>query len=178
MPVHPVLALVVAMFTLVLAMPGTAARAVDPPPPAAGAGGAVTAGAPWMWPLADSRVLVPYDAPAHRYGPGHRGVDMRAHAGDVVRAPASGIVAFSGVVVDRGVITIDHGDGWVSTLEPVLEAVPAGTTVAAGDPLARVGRGGHAPPGAVHFGVRHEGEYINPQLLFGPVPRAVLLPCC
>jgi hypothetical protein len=38
--------------------------------------------------------------------------------------------------------------------------------------------GGHSEPGTLHFGVRWEGEYINPILLLDEVPRAVLLPCC
>ena len=37
--------------------------------------------------------------------------------------------------------------------------------------------GGHTPAGAVHVGVRWNGVYINPMLLFGGVERAVLLPC-
>mgnify|MGYP001116210698 CR=1 FL=1 len=38
--------------------------------------------------------------------------------------------------------------------------------------------GGHTPAGAVHFGVREDGVYINPLLLLGGVERAILLPCC
>ncbi|WP_275934957.1 hypothetical protein [Microbacterium testaceum] len=41
-----------------------------------------------------------------------------------------------------------------------------------------VATGGHTGPGTVHFGVRLDGEYINPLRLLGGVPRAVLLPCC
>ena len=54
----------------------------------------------------------------------------------------------------------------------------AGAAVARGAAVGTIGIGGHAAPGVLHFGVRLEGEYINPLLLLGGVPRAVLLPCC
>lgn len=130
----------------------------------------------WAWPVDPPRVVRAYAAPAHAYGPGHRGIDLAASA--LVRAPADGVVAFSGRVVDRGVVTIDHGDGLVTTLEPVEDAPPVGSVVARGDAVGVVRGGGHTAEGAVHFGVRRHGEYINPALLLGGVPRAVLLPCC
>jgi murein DD-endopeptidase MepM/ murein hydrolase activator NlpD len=130
----------------------------------------------WAWPTASAHVVRPYAAPAHAYGPGHRGIDLAAV--DAVRAPAEGVVAFVGTVVDRGVLTIDHGDGLVTTFEPVTSALRPGDTVTRGQEVAVVAIGGHTEPGAVHFGVRRHGEYLNPLLLLGGVPRAVLLPCC
>lgn len=132
----------------------------------------------WIWPLRGFRIVLPYEAPAHRYGPGHRGVDLWPTGSGELRSPAAGVVAFSGTVVDRALVTIDHDGGLVTTLEPVRDAPAAGTPVAAGDPVGRVAAGGHAPPGTVHFGVRRDGEYINPLLLLDRLPRAVLLPCC
>jgi len=152
--------------------------------PAAFAGGAGVAGAgspalpdgDWLWPVAGGRsVIAPFRAPAHDYGPGHRGVDIAA-AGEV-RAPADGVIAFRGVVVDRPLLTIDHGNGLVTTLEPVQSDLAPGTAVHRGDTIAAVAAGGHTPAGALHIGVRWNGAYINPMLLFGDVPRAVLLPC-
>ena len=99
-----------------------------------------------------------------------------------MHAPATGTIAFVGAVAGRGVVTIDHGDGLVTTLEPVALGTAArvaiGDAVAAGDVVGVADSGGHTPFGAVHFGVRRHGEYINPMLLLGSVPRAVLLPCC
>ncbi|PRB07339.1 murein hydrolase activator EnvC [Microbacterium sp. MYb64] len=130
----------------------------------------------WLWPVVGARtVVVPFRAPAHAYGPGHRGMDVAA-SGEV-RAPASGAVAYRGVVVDRALLTIDHGNGLVTTLEPVQAVLGAGAAVRAGDAVATVSAGGHTPEGALHIGVRWNGAYINPMLLFGGVPRAVLLPC-
>ncbi|MCP2636697.1 M23 family metallopeptidase [Microbacterium sp. HD4P20] len=132
----------------------------------------------WVWPLAGFRLDRPFVAPAHRYGPGHRGVDLQAMGGLDVRAPAAGTVAFAGQVAGRGVLTIDHGDGLVTTLEPIQTTLLPGAAVARSEWVGIVGVGGHASPGSLHFGVRLHGEYVNPMLLLGEVPRAVLLPCC
>ena len=133
---------------------------------------------PWRAPVPRVQVVDPFLAPAGPYAPGHRGVDLAAPVGSPLRAPAAGTVAFSGTVADRNVITIEHGSGYVSTLEPVEHALETGTAVAAGEVVAAVGVGGHAADGTVHFGVRLHGHYINPLLLVGELPRAVLLPCC
>lgn len=132
----------------------------------------------WRWPMDSFRIARQFEAPAHRYGPGHRGIDLQPVGDDVVRSPAAGVVAFAGPVAGRGVVTIDHGRGLVTTLEPVAGMPAPGTRVAAGDPVGSVSLGGHSAPGTVHFGVREDGEYINPMLLLGHLPRAVLLPCC
>lgn len=132
----------------------------------------------WSWPLLGTRVVVePFRAPAHAYGPGHRGIDIAPSTDAAVHAPADGVVAFRGVVVDRAVLTIDHGDGLVSSFEPVLSAVNAGTVVSEGELLGTIDVGGHAAAGTLHVGVRSDGVYVNPMLLFGGVPRAILLPC-
>ncbi|ALJ20306.1 murein hydrolase activator EnvC family protein [Microbacterium sp. No. 7] len=133
---------------------------------------------PWLWPVDDAEIVDDWRAPAHRYGPGHRGIDLRPPPGAVVRAPAAGTVAFVGTVVDRPLITIDHGEGAVTTLEPVASALSPGDVVARGDPVGEIATGGHTAAGAVHFGVRVHGEYVNPRLFVGGVPRAILLPCC
>lgn len=133
----------------------------------------------WRWPVEGSReVTEPFRAPAHAYGPGHRGIDVAAAVDQAVHAPASGVVAFRGTVVDRPLITIDHGGGLVSTFEPVESELAPGTAVRTGDVLGAVAVGGHSPEGQLHIGVRVDGVYTNPMLMFEDVPRAVLLPCC
>jgi len=162
--------------------PVPAGRVGAPFPPDRGRSESTLAGSPalperdWLWPVAGARSVVePFRAPAHDYGPGHRGMDIAA-TGEV-RAPADGVVAFRGVVVDRPLLTIDHGDGLVTTLEPMQSALAPGTAVRRGDVVGTSASGGHAPSGTLHVGVRWNGVYINPMLLFGDVPRAVLLPC-
>lgn len=136
-------------------------------------------GAPWRWPLDGPRsVTTAYRAPAHAYGTGHRGIDIAGAVAQEVRAPAAGVVAFRGTVVDRPLLTIDHGSGYVSTFEPIDSALKPGDTVSAGDVVGVVAQGGHSVAGTLHVGVRLDGVYINPLLLFGTLPRAILLPCC
>jgi murein DD-endopeptidase MepM/ murein hydrolase activator NlpD len=132
----------------------------------------------WVWPATGFRVARGYVAPAHEYGPGHRGIDLDLLGGSEVHAPADGMVAFAGGVAGRGILTIDHGGGLVTTLEPVDSDLLPGAPVARGAHVATLALGGHASPGTLHFGVRLNGDYINPMLLLGGVPRAVLLPCC
>jgi murein DD-endopeptidase MepM/ murein hydrolase activator NlpD len=158
-------------------MPGPA-LAPEPVSPVGAAGTASLDSHGWRWPVDAFRLARPFEAPAHEYGPGHRGVDLALEGPQAVRAPADGLIAFAGPVAGRGVLTIDHGDGLVTTLEPVAAVVTAGATVERGETVATLAEGGHTPQGMLHFGVRLHGDYINPQLLLGGVPRAVLLPCC
>lgn len=131
----------------------------------------------WSWPLAPPHVVTEaFVAPADPYSAGHRGIDIAASPGQPVTAAASGVVTFSGMVVDRPLVVIRHDDGHVSSIEPVVGSVEVGVTVARGAPIGTVGTGGHCADGCVHFGVRHDGVYINPMLLLGEVPAAVLLP--
>ena len=132
----------------------------------------------WIWPATQFIVQTAYVAPAHEYGPGHRGIDLNLAGTSALRSPASGTVAFSDDVAGRGILTIDHGDGLVTTLEPIDSELRPGDGVERGDAVGVLAVGGHSPAGAVHFGVRLHGGYINPLLLLGGVPRAILLPCC
>lgn len=66
----------------------------------------------WSWPLAPPwRIVGAYVAPPTPYGVGHRGIDLSSALGMPVLAPASGVILFAATVVDRGVISIDHGAG-------------------------------------------------------------------
>jgi murein DD-endopeptidase MepM/ murein hydrolase activator NlpD len=167
---------VVLVVAVAMLPPSTWSRDPSVPAPPAPEDGATSSR--WTWPLEPFSLERPFEAPAHRYASGHRGVDVRAMGVLTVRAPAGGVVAFAGRVVDRDVLTIDHGGGLVTTLEPVTSALSPGEPVAAGDTVGELSVGGHTEPGALHIGVRMDGEYINPMTLFGEVPRAVLLPCC
>ncbi|WP_417564580.1 murein hydrolase activator EnvC family protein [Microbacterium sp.] len=171
------LALAVAPATGPVAAPGASAQVTAVGLHEAGATG-IPSRADWVWPLAAFRIARPYVAPAHEYGPGHRGIDLQPLADGAVRAPQAGVIAFRGSVAGRPLITIDHGDGLVTTLEPVASALAPGTAVTRGEDVGTIALGGHTAPGTVHFGVRLYGEYVNPMLLLGGVRRAVLLPCC
>ncbi|WOF21574.1 M23 family metallopeptidase [Microbacterium betulae] len=174
----PRFARILALLALAACCVSSASTAPSGGTPARGDVARIETAEAWVWPVAqDVRIVRPFDAPPHRYGAGHRGVDLAADAGPL-RAPATGVIAFAGVVVDRPLVTIDHGDGLVTTLEPVVTELSPGDAVSRGQEVGALGSGGHAARGAVHFGVRLDGEYVNPLLLLGGVPRAVLLPCC
>lgn len=149
-------------------------------------------------PTAESkpRVLHPFEKPAQRWSAGHRGVDLAVPENDRrVYAPAPGKVVFSGTVVNRKVLVIAHPDGRRSTFEPMDEALPVGTTVAAGEVIGAVAvtAGGNSErpyrrcsTPCLYWGVRQGGargdgsgkdaEYINPMSLLGSKEPSVLLP--
>ena len=131
----------------------------------------------WTWPVGPPIALVePFRAPPTPYAAGHRGIDLAVVPGAPVRAPAAGVVSFAGPVAGRPVLSIDHGDGVVSSIEPVAASVAAGVRVAEGEQVGVVGSGGHCDGVCTHFGVRVHGAYVSPMLFLGGVPRAVLLP--
>jgi murein DD-endopeptidase MepM/ murein hydrolase activator NlpD len=141
------------------------------------AGAVASAGDHWLWPTPPPhRIMHEFRAPATRYSAGHRGIDIAAHAGEAVVAPAAGLVHFAGRVVDREVVTIDAGDGLLVSIEPVDAQVSLHDLVAAGSQIGIVARGGHCDDTCVHFGVRLHGEYVSPLLYLGGLERAVLLP--
>lgn len=147
---------------------------------AAGAG-AVRAGIPGPVleaPLAPFRAARLFDRPVAPWAAGHRGIDLAAAPGDEVRSPGRGVVTFAGTVVDRGVVTVDHGGGLLSSIEPIAASVAVGDAVGAGAPLGVVtGERGHcAPWTCVHWGVRLRGVYVNPLDILAGYGRIVLLP--
>lgn len=149
-------------------------------------------------PTAESRprVIRPFEKPAQRWSAGHRGVDLAVPENDRrVYAPAPGKVVFSGTVVNRKVLVIAHPDGRRSTFEPMDEALPVGTTVAAGEVIGTVAvtAGGtserpyrRCTTACLYWGVRQGGargdgsgkdaEYINPMSLLSSKEPSILLP--
>jgi murein DD-endopeptidase MepM/ murein hydrolase activator NlpD len=108
---------------------------------------------------------------------GHRGVDLKAASdGAPVTSPESGTVSFVGVVVDRPVITIDHGNGLRSSFEPVRSSLAKGDAVAAGDVLGAVVTGHCGATPCVHWGVRRGDEYLNPLEFVLDLRPSILLP--
>ncbi len=133
-------------------------------------------GVRWSWPVGPPHAIArPFITPTTPYGSGHRGIDIRAPAGSVVRAPADGTVYFAGFVVDRPVLSISHSGGVLSSFEPVAASVSAGDHVRRGQVIG-VLLAGHCSSSCLHLGARVGGQYVNPLLFLGDVPRAVLLP--
>jgi murein DD-endopeptidase MepM/ murein hydrolase activator NlpD len=132
----------------------------------------------WSWPLSpEPAVLRAFEPPPKPWLSGHRGVDLAAASfGAPVTAPASGTVSFVGVVVDRPVITLDHGNGLKSSFEPVQSELVKGAYVAEGGSLGTVLPGHCATSPCVHWGVRRGEDYVNPLAFVMDLRPSVLLP--
>ena len=91
-------------------------------------------------------------------------------------APSDGVITFVGRVADRPVVSISHGGGVISTLEPLEAVVALGDHVALGQQIGVTAAGGHCTDRCLHFGVRSLGLYVSPLNYLGGVRRAVLLP--
>ncbi|WP_404289881.1 M23 family metallopeptidase [Glutamicibacter arilaitensis] len=136
-----------------------------------------TAAAVWRWPLAgEPKILNAFDKPAEKWSAGHRGVDLAAVEGTQVIAPNRGRITFLGVVVDRPVLVIDHGYGFKTSLEPVTSELSVGSWVESGAKLGTVAKGAHCSGRCIHWGVRLDGEYIDPALLIEDLRPSILLP--
>jgi murein DD-endopeptidase MepM/ murein hydrolase activator NlpD len=163
------------------AVRGAAARLETPlggKAPGAAAPAAVAAGrrVPALRLPVRGMVVRGFEAPAGPYGPGHRGVDLRAPVGTPVAAPAAGTVRFAGRVAGSAWVSLLVAPGVVVTVGPLREAaVAAGERVAA---LAPVGRLAAGHDGAVHLSLRVDGGYVDPLpwLVDRPRPRLAPLP--
>lgn len=159
------LALVLSAWLLILAGPVGPVPSANAGAPPAGATG-------FLLPVPPPPVvLVPFAPPPDRYGAGHRGVDLAADAGTVIAAAGAGRVVFAGIVVDRGVVSVEHEGGLRTTYEPVTATVTAGAAVAAGQPIGTL-QPGHppcAPTTCLHWGAPlPDGTYLDPMALLGP----------
>lgn len=156
---------------LVVGAPAAAERGSAPPP--AGSRPALVAGASdgpaygtYGWPV-DGPVIRTFELPEGPYGAGHRGIDIAAPPGTVVRAANDGVVAFAGLVAGARYVSVDHADGvrttysWLSTV-----SVQAGDPVRRGDPVGTSGVGHPGvDPAHLHFGALFAGTYLDPMLL-------------
>jgi murein DD-endopeptidase MepM/ murein hydrolase activator NlpD len=128
----------------------------------------------WIWPVEGPRtVMRSYDAPLTEYSAGHRGIDIAASVGQDVLAPADGVVHFAGTVVDRGVLSLKHGN-ILSSFEPIEPSVTAGQRVRQGDIIGHVTAGHDCE--CLHVGARFNGAYLSALSYLGKMDPAVLLP--
>ncbi len=119
-------------------------------------------------------VVRTYQAPTTRFGAGHRGVDLGARPGDVVRSAAAGRVRHAGSVAGTVWVAVEHADGVVTSYGPLTSLrVAAGSEVAGRAALGRLAAGGHGHGGAdhgLHWGARRAGAYVDPLTLLDPPP--------
>lgn len=135
-----------------------------------------------VWPLPGSALepLRGFESPEHRYGSGHRGIDIALSPGSKILTPSDGVIHFAGWLVNRPVVSIRHANGLLSSFEPVRSLLPAGAEVTAGQHIGYHDEGDesfqHCLTPCVHFGVRLHGEYLNPLVFFQLEPLSVLYP--
>ncbi|MEV7605479.1 M23 family metallopeptidase [Paenarthrobacter sp. NPDC089322] len=143
-----------------------------------GTPGASEVEARWSWPLSPKpNVLRTFDPPDKPWLSGHRGVDLGpASDGGTVTAPSGGVVTFAGVVVDRPVLTIDHGNGLRSSFEPVSSELKPGDSVTKGQAVGSLAAGHCGGTPCLHWGVRRGEDYINPLGFVQDLRPSVLLP--
>ena len=94
----------------------------------------------------------------------HYGIDIPGRAGTPVYAAEGGVVRFAGRAGGYGnLIEIVHPGG-ARTRYGHLSAilVPAGTEVARGEPIARMGSTGRSTGSHLHFELRTNGRAVDP----------------
>jgi murein DD-endopeptidase MepM/ murein hydrolase activator NlpD len=134
----------------------------------AGPGVSAPAYGTYEWPVR-GEVIRSFEPPSSEYGPGHRGIDIAAPVGSVVRSAGAGWVAFAGWVAGSLYVSVEHPDGIRTTYSWL-----SGISVRTGDAVERgqaIGLTGPGHPGIqpshLHFGARVGEVYIDPMLLLG-----------
>ena len=121
----------------------------------------VTAGVPCWHPPVVAPVTDPFRAPRCSWCPGNRGIEYATRSGAVVRAAATGVVTFSGVVARVRYVVVEVSGDWRITYGQ-LES----TTLRRGDPVVvgtSIGRAGTR----IHLGVRAGDRYVDPAPMLG-----------
>lgn len=153
--------------------------------------GSFGAGASWSGTQPAARPLVRYAAPVRgavrrgfeppttARGAGHRGVDLEATGGQVIRAAADGTVRHAGSVAGTVWVSVAHADGVTTSYGPLTSLqVRPGTTVTLGTELGRLAAAGHGHDGAdrgLHWGARRGRTYLDPRSLLRDVGRPSLV---
>ena len=81
-----------------------------------------------------------------------------------------------GFVVDRPVLTVDHGNGLRSSFEPVESTHRPGDAVREGSVVGRTLPGHCGGTPCLHWGLRRGDQYLNPVAFVTDLRPSVLLP--
>lgn len=146
---------------------GAVSRAFMPNMPGSCAPGIAGAGGTGAW-------IPPLAAYSFTQGfyPGHSGVDLAAPIGSLVMAADTGVVIFSGWVLDSwgyGVLVVlDHGNGWTTYYAHLgSTAVRCGQLVPRGGIVGTVGSTGNSSGPHLHFEMRWAHTPDNPAAYIG-----------
>lgn len=165
-----------------VAVPAAVPDPSVPPPPTAPDPPPV----PPLWMPVAGAVVRGFDARAGPFGPGHRGIDIAAPIGELVRSPAAGRVTFAGPVAGANWVSVLAAPGVLVTVGPLGDPVTTAAQVRSRTPVGRVGPGhelptvGRAVPGreetTLHLSLRVDGAYVDPLAYLIDRPRPRLAP--
>lgn len=135
-----------------------------------------TAFASWSAPVTSGAIVLGYGAPYG--GCTHRGVDLRADAGESVFSPVDGTITFAGAVPADGggtcrAVTVETADGLRVSLMPLAETtVSEGSVVREGEQLGSVAAAGDSssPDSHVHLSLRRGESYLDPSGMLAVSP--------
>ena len=121
---------------------------------------------PYRWPVRGflSSTFGPRTDPFTGTQRMHEGIDIVAPKGTVVKAPADGIVTYSGVDPSLGnMLVLDHGYGVITRYGHLnANLVREGQRVKRGDTIATVGTTGRSTGPHLHYEIRINDVAINP----------------
>ncbi len=104
----------------------------------------------------------------------HSGLDIAADIGTTVKAPAPGVVVFTGVMPDYGTtLVLDHGSE-IRTLYGHLQKIQVlqGQKVERGQQIALSGNTGRTSGPHLHYEITVRGQPVNPRGYLWDVPEA------
>ena len=132
---------------------------------------AVGQNGPRYRPPVEGVIIDRFRPPTRSYGPANLGIDYHTEPGASVVSSRAGTVLFAGGVGGEVFVIIAHDDGLRTTYGFLAEAiVERGALVHAGQVVG-------TSTGHVHFGVRRDRTYLDPErVLRGARLRARLVP--
>jgi murein DD-endopeptidase MepM/ murein hydrolase activator NlpD len=104
--------------------------------------------------------------PVLNYTRAHNGVDYAAPSGAPVVSVGSGVVTFAGWTGGGGrTVRVRHASGYESEylhMSAISAGVRTGVRIGQGELVGRVGATGLATGPHLHYGLRRDGQYVNP----------------
>ena len=128
----------------------------------------------FIWPCpASSRVTSGFggrNSPIEGASANHQGIDIGAASGSSVLAAASGTVVISTYSYSAGnYLMINHGGGVYTVYMHCSQLLASeGQSVIQGQTIAKVGSTGYSTGPHLHFGIRANGQYVNPANYVSP----------
>lgn len=127
----------------------------------------VASSAKWLVPVKYTKFSSPYGwrvHPVYKDWRFHYGVDLSAAKNTPIIATRSGKVTLATYSSSAGYyVKVDHGDGFTSIyMHMTRYIVKKGDTVDAGQVIGYVGSTGTSTGNHLHFGITHNGNYVNP----------------